>query len=179
MSEFHDDYPNYEMMAHHSEEEGKVMRKKLWIVFFIMLAITIGELLVGFFAEKMGWLTALRGTTFGLKIFFVVFTIVKAYFIVYEFMHLGHEKKALKWVIIGPYVTFIVYLMVMGSVGEGGYSSDPSRRPPVDQNVLDQSSLMKNTPFGHVKFVRDTAWHEGEEGATEEQKETGEEKGKE
>ena len=43
MSEFHDDYPSYETMAHHSEEEGKVTRKALWRVFWYMLAITIFE----------------------------------------------------------------------------------------------------------------------------------------
>ena len=185
MSEFHDDYPNYEMMAHHSEEEGKVMRKKLWQVFFIMLAITIGELVVGFNAEKWGFLTPLRGTTFGLKFFFVFFTIVKAGYIVLSFMHLGHEQKALKWVILGPYITFIVYLMVMGSIGEGGYSSDPSRRPPVDQNVLDQSQKMKTTPFGHVEHegtnherVNHEGVKEGEEKKAEEKAE-GETGGKE
>jgi len=29
MSEFHDDYPQYELMAHHSEEEGKKKRNKV------------------------------------------------------------------------------------------------------------------------------------------------------
>jgi len=28
MSEFHDDFPSYETLAHHSEEEGKTKRKK-------------------------------------------------------------------------------------------------------------------------------------------------------
>ncbi len=51
MSEFHDDYPQYEFMAHHSEEEGKVMRRKLWNVFWIMLAVTIAELIIGSFAK--------------------------------------------------------------------------------------------------------------------------------
>ena len=32
MSEFHDDYPSYETLAHHSEEEGKPIRKNLWRV---------------------------------------------------------------------------------------------------------------------------------------------------
>ena len=30
MSEFHDDYPQYELMAHHSDEAGVAKRKKLW-----------------------------------------------------------------------------------------------------------------------------------------------------
>jgi len=27
-----------------------------------------------------------------------------------EFMHLGHEKKALKWLVLAPYIGFILYL---------------------------------------------------------------------
>ena len=47
MSEFHDDYPSYETMAQHSEEEGKKTRKTLWRVVWYMLAITIFELVIG------------------------------------------------------------------------------------------------------------------------------------
>ena len=55
MSEFHDDYPSYETLAHHSEEEGKKTRKTLWRVFWYMLAITIFELAVGSMAPSHGW----------------------------------------------------------------------------------------------------------------------------
>ena len=46
MSEFHDHYPSYETMAHHSEEEGKKIRRTLWRVFWYMLAITVFELII-------------------------------------------------------------------------------------------------------------------------------------
>ena len=54
--EFHDDYPQYEMLAHHSEEEGKLKRRKLWNVFWIMLAVTIVELIIGSFSLQWGLL---------------------------------------------------------------------------------------------------------------------------
>ena len=41
-------------------------------------------------------------------------TMIKAAYIVLVFMHLGDEKKSLKWVILGPYILFIVYLIFIG-----------------------------------------------------------------
>lgn len=146
MSEFHDDYPNYEMMAHHGEAEGKVIRKKLWQVFWIMLGITLLELVVGFKAEAWGLLDNFRATTTGLKIFFIFFTIAKAAFIVMSFMHLGHEKKDLKWVILGPYCLFIVYLAIMASIGEGAYSQP--HRADMDPYVVTQAADHKRPGGG-------------------------------
>ena len=141
MSEFHDNYPQYEMMAHHSEEEGAIKRKKLWRVFWIMLAITLLELVIGTYAERLGWLTPTRQSSFGLKILYISLTIFKAAYIVLSFMHLGDEKKSFKWVIIAPYVSFILYLAFMCAVGEGGYSQH--KRTQIDQNVIDQAKELK------------------------------------
>ncbi len=146
MSEFHDNFPEYEMMAHHNEETGKTIRKKLWRVFWIMLGITLLELMVGFKAESWGLLDNHRASTFGLKVFFIFFTVAKAAFIVLSFMHLGDEKKSLKWVILGPYICFIVYLACMGSIGEGGYSQ--SHRADMDPNVVQQAAQHKQIGGG-------------------------------
>lgn len=115
--EFHDNYPQYEMMSHHDEEHGKKIRRKLWNVFFIMLAITLVELVVGFKQDAWG----LTGGQF-VKWFFIIFTILKAYFIIYAFMHLGDENRLMKWLIIGPYAGFILYLIAMTVLGEGNYA---------------------------------------------------------
>ncbi|GAB4141737.1 MAG: hypothetical protein Fur0041_16930 [Bacteroidia bacterium] len=116
MSEFHDVYPQYEMMAHHDEEQGKKTRKKLWGVFWLLLIVTIVEVVVGFYAADWG-----LSKTF-LKVFFIAFTIVKAFYIVYTFMHLGDEHKLTKWVIIAPFTAFVLYLIFMVTVGEGNYA---------------------------------------------------------
>lgn len=125
--EFHDDYPEYELMSNHSEAEGKPIRKKLWRVFWIMLAVTILELLVGSMAAKIGGLDHERRSMLWLKIFFVAFTIVKAGYIVMIFMHLGHEVKFMKWTILTPYITFICYLVFIILV-EGTYVGNPSNK---------------------------------------------------
>ena len=49
---------------------------------------------------------------------FVTLTLVKAFYIVAEFMHLKHEVKSLVWSIIIP-VIFIIWLIV-AMVVEGG-----------------------------------------------------------
>jgi len=42
---------------------------------------------------------------------FVGLTIVKAYYIVSEFMHLGHEVKTLIWIIMMP-TLFVIWLII-------------------------------------------------------------------
>jgi cytochrome c oxidase subunit 4 len=130
MSGFNDPYPSYEHLAHHSEEEGKIKRKKLWRVFWIMLGITLFELYVGFNAE--GW----HMSKLVLKVLFIALTIAKAAYIVLAFMHLGEEKTWYKWVVLGPFIVFAVYLVLMVDIGEGSYSKE--YRFKMDQNVLDQ-----------------------------------------
>jgi cytochrome c oxidase subunit 4 len=142
MSEFHDDYPQYEMMAHHSEEDGARIRKKLWRVFWIMLAVTLVELFVGFQAKSWGVI----GTT-GLISFFIFFTIVKAYYIVFAFMHLGDEKKIMPWVIVAPFSCFIIYLAFMASVGEGSYSM--KHRQEMDKQIIMQQLELKQEGSNH------------------------------
>jgi len=117
MSEFHDNYPSYETMSHHDEAHGKKIRRKLWNVFWIMLAITLLELWIGF--QQDAWHLKGTGT---LKVIFIGLTIVKAAFIVMEFMHLGGENKFFRYVILVPYAVFIVYLIALLDLGEGTYS---------------------------------------------------------
>lgn len=134
--EFHDDYPQYELMAHHSEEDGVKKRRKLWNVFWIMLTITLIELFVGFKAASWG----IAGTT-ALKLFFIIFTIAKAYYIVFSFMHLGDENKPSKWAILAPYIMFILYLVYMTSVDEGTYSM--KHRHPMNKHIIDQAAALR------------------------------------
>ena len=104
MSEFHDEYPSYEHLAHHSEEDGKKIRRTLWNVFWVMLAITIFELVIGSMAPGHGW-----SGTLWIKVLFIGLTILKAGFIVMAFMHLGHEVKFMKYVVLMPDIIFMAY----------------------------------------------------------------------
>lgn len=135
--EFHDDYPQYELMAQHSEEDGKKMRRTLWNVFWIMLAITVVELIVGAMAPGKGW----SGAAW-LKLFFITLTIVKAGYIVLAFMHLGHEVKFFKYVVLLPYFIFMCYTIFI-VLTEGTYSGYPINRTKVDPILIKQQDQLK------------------------------------
>jgi cytochrome c oxidase subunit IV len=100
-----DDIIEYSLDAHHSEEQGKVIRKKIWKVTAILTLITVFEVFCGAFIKQSSdyWTIV--------KILFIALTILKAGYIVLTFMHLGDERKALKLVILVPYIIFILYLI--------------------------------------------------------------------
>ena len=84
-----------------AEEQHKAKMKKIIWVTVILSAVTAIEFVFAF---------AMNAGTARTALFFIL-TIVKAYFIISEFMHLGHEVKALKWSIIFP-LAFIVWLII-------------------------------------------------------------------
>lgn len=95
-------------MAHHAEEThvtvlppNKEKIKKLWTVAGIMGAITAFEFLIAFVYPHGASKVAI----------FVLLTIVKAAYIVGEFMHLRYEAKVLFWSILIPLV-FVIWMLV-------------------------------------------------------------------
>ncbi len=92
-----DDIIEYSLHAHHNEEQGKKIRRKIMVVTAILTVITIVEVLVGMYFGR----SLTKGATWqAIKWGYVVLTLVKAGYIVLVFMHLGDERKALKWVIL-------------------------------------------------------------------------------
>ncbi len=147
--EFHDNYPSYETMYQHTEEEGKPKRKKLWKVFWIMLIVTIIELIVGSMAAKWGLLDEHRKSGTFLKYFFIILTLMKAGFIVVEFMHLGHETKFFKYTILAPYSIFIAYLIFIVLV-EGVYTGYPENKTKLWEGFhKQQEEVVKQLSSGH------------------------------
>ncbi len=100
-----DDVIEYSLDAHHSEEQGKKIRKKIWQVTALLTAITIIEVALGAMI-KQG-----TGAWPYVKWSFIIMTLLKAGYIVLVFMHLGDERKALKYVILVPYFIFMSYLI--------------------------------------------------------------------
>jgi cytochrome c oxidase subunit IV len=136
--EFHDNYPQYELMSNHGEEEGKKARKTLWNVFWVMLAITIFELVVGFLAPGKGW-----SGTLWLKVLFISLTLAKAAAIVLWFMHLGHEVKFFKYVILLPYLIFMLYTIFI-VLTEGTYAGRSGNLTRIDPIFVKQQEDLKN-----------------------------------
>lgn len=84
---------------------NKAVILHLWKVAGILLLITIFEFAVAF---------GLPHQYHTLRVaIFVGMTIVKAFYIVFEFMHLRYEVKALIWVILLPLIFLVWFLIAM------------------------------------------------------------------
>lgn len=103
-----DDIYEYSLDAHHDEEAGKKIRKKIYFVTILLTVVTIIEVAMGALAGR----SISSGMTWEMiKWGYVGLTLVKAGYIVMVFMHLGDERKGLKYVILVPYMIFIIYLI--------------------------------------------------------------------
>ncbi len=100
-----DDLIEYSLQGHHSEDEGKLIRKKILKVTILLTAVTVLEVALGAYIKQSSDIWPL------IKWSFVVLTLLKAGYIVMVFMHLGDERKWLRNVILIPYVLFILYLI--------------------------------------------------------------------
>ncbi len=95
----HDDIPT---------DGGAAQRRQIWKVFIILSAITGVEFAIAFLMDTSTLKVAI----------FVGLTIVKAFYIVGEFMHLKHEVKSLIWAILIP--TILVAWLLLALMWEGG-----------------------------------------------------------
>ena len=84
--------------------------REIWLVFWLLLIVTAVEVILGIIKPSFMIERRLIGVTL-LNHTFIILTIVKAYYIVYSFMHLGSERKNLKWSIILPVWVLIPYLL--------------------------------------------------------------------
>lgn len=96
-----------EYVNHHSEEEGKKMRKTIWVIFWLLLVVTTVEVSLGLVWKDLG-----LAWTF-VKWTFIILTLVKAYYIVAYYMHLKHEYKNFIYAVALPYIVLVAYLIVM------------------------------------------------------------------
>jgi len=99
---------SYSLNATHDAEHGKAIRKKIYFVTILLTVITTVEVLLGIYIKQ--------GTDLWpfVKWSFIVMTLVKAAYIVGVFMHLKDERKSLRYVILIPYLIFVLYLIFIG-----------------------------------------------------------------
>jgi len=74
--------------------------KKIWKVTGILFLATMVEFIIAFTMDAGLLKTSI----------FIVLTIFKAFYIVGEFMHLAHERKAMIWTILLP-CAFVLWLI--------------------------------------------------------------------
>jgi cytochrome c oxidase subunit IV len=103
------------VMQHHTDvnsPESKMQIKKIWKVFWILLVITLSEVILGmFYSHQMP--KAL------VAIFFLALTLLKAGYIVAIFMHLGDEVKGFLITIMIPLTLFIWFIIAF--LSDGGF----------------------------------------------------------
>ncbi|MCO6148099.1 cytochrome C oxidase subunit IV family protein [Flavobacterium sp. NRK1] len=105
-------------MAHSHESNTK----RIWTVFGLLSVITIVEVILGI--QKPAFLHETNLFQMNLlNWIFIILTIVKAYYIMWAFMHLEGEKSSLRWSIVAPLVFLIIYLVFILLI-EGNYVFD-------------------------------------------------------
>ncbi len=92
-------------MAHAHESN----MKRIWTVFGYLSVITAIEVALGIVKPELLFKNTLLSMSL-LNWIFIILTVVKAYYIMWAFMHLEGEKKSLRWSIVAPLVFLILYL---------------------------------------------------------------------
>ncbi|MCO4821175.1 MAG: cytochrome C oxidase subunit IV family protein [Flavobacteriaceae bacterium] len=95
--------------------------QKIWGVLILLSIITIVEVVLGIYKPDV-----LMGQFLGMKILnwiFIILTIVKAYYITWDFMHMRDETKSLRRMVVWTAIFLICYLIFI-LLQEGGYVFD-------------------------------------------------------
>jgi cytochrome c oxidase subunit IV len=95
-------------MSHEHAHESNIGR--IWKVFGILSVITIVEVGFGIVKPDALLMTNFLGMNL-LNWLFIILTLVKAYFIVWAFMHMEGEKSSLRWAVVAPVIFLVLYLL--------------------------------------------------------------------
>ncbi len=117
------------VMQHHTDvasPESRAQVKRIWKIFWILLVITVAEVIMGmFFSHSLpGWAKAL---------FFLVLTVLKAGYIVSVFMHLGDEFKGFIVTVLIPLFLFIWFIIAF--LADGGFWLRMNDESPARQRI--------------------------------------------
>jgi len=83
---------------------------RIWKVFGILSVITIVE--VGFGIVKPDFMHMNNFLSMNLlNWLFIILTIVKAYYIIWAFMHMEGETASLRWSVVAPVIFLVLYLL--------------------------------------------------------------------
>lgn len=95
--------------------------QKIWGVLIFLTIVTVIEVILGIVKPD-----ALMGSVLGMKALnwiFIILTIVKAYYITWDFMHMRDELKSLRRMVVWTAIFLILYLLFI-LLQEGGYVFD-------------------------------------------------------
>jgi len=92
--------------------------QKIWGVLIFLSIITAVEVVLGIYKPE-----SLMAKFIGMKILnwiFIILTLVKAYYITWDFMHMRDEVRALRIMVVWTAVFLVLYLIFI-LLQEGGY----------------------------------------------------------
>jgi len=96
-------------MAGDYDKAKKAVFRGMWLLAFVTLvevAVSLfGKGHLGFNPEGYGWMLML------VAVALIVLSLYKAYFIIYEFMHMGHEVRGLRMTVLMP-VLLLVWAII-------------------------------------------------------------------
>src|SRR4051812_35152126 len=99
------DHAHTTASVHHGHAEPDFSTKVIWRTFWILLIITCVELTIGMFIAPH-----FHNLKLMFNILYIFLTLIKAFYIVAEFMHLRHELKNLLMTIIVPLFLFVWFV---------------------------------------------------------------------
>jgi cytochrome c oxidase subunit IV len=92
--------------------------QKIWGVLIFLTIVTAVEVVLGIYKPE-----ALMGQVLGMKglnWIFIILTLVKAYYITWDFMHMRDETRGLRRAVVWTAIFLILYLIFI-LLQEGGY----------------------------------------------------------
>jgi len=101
----------------------KNITQKIWGVLLLLSIVTAVEVALGIYKPDplMSYIPYLNMKI--LNLIFIVLTIVKAYYITWDFMHMRDETKTLRRVVVWTFIFLVLYLVWI-LIQEAGYIFD-------------------------------------------------------
>ncbi len=126
----------------HSEGTGRI-----WKIFWVLSLLTIIELALGLFLYFKGESIS-GGVVLSTKIVIGVLTLLKAYYIVSVFMHLGDEVRNLIMTITVPLVLFVWFIIAFlwdGNSWKEMRNTNAGSRPSIENVKKTAPPVKENT----------------------------------
>jgi cytochrome c oxidase subunit IV len=84
--------------------------KRIWQVFGLLSVITTVEVILGIIKPDALHMTNLLSMNL-LNWIFIILTLVKAYYIIWAFMHMEGERSSLRWAVVSSVIFLVMYLL--------------------------------------------------------------------
>lgn len=94
----------------HTSHEHVSNTKRIWFVFGLLSVVTTVEVFLGITKPDFLHMHNILSMNL-LNWIFIILTIVKAYYIVWAFMHMEGERASLRWAVVSSVIFLVLYLI--------------------------------------------------------------------